>query len=117
MMVHVKRIREGLTAQDGYRIYVDRFYPRGITKEEFDVDIWDKQITPTAALTKWYHEDREGRYDEFAKRYHQELLENPHADEFITMLKQHQLDTLVTDVHDIDHSHIPTLMSFIQQRM
>ena len=117
MIVHVKRIREGLSAADGYRIFVDRFYPRGIPKEKFDMDFWAKDIPPTAQLTKWYHEDREARYEQFAKQYLKELTMNPHADEFIQMLKEHKLDTLVTDVHDVDHSHIPTLMSFIDKRM
>lgn len=68
----LKRIYEEPSNQDGYRILLDRLWPRGISKEEAKLDEWDKELGPSNELRKWFnHED--DKYEEFKARYKEEL--------------------------------------------
>ncbi len=68
----LKRIYEKPSDDDGYRILIDRLWPRGISKEEARLDEWDKELAPSNALRKWFdHQDE--LFPEFSKRYHEEL--------------------------------------------
>ncbi|HXP23822.1 MAG TPA: DUF488 domain-containing protein [Candidatus Sulfotelmatobacter sp.] len=71
-MIRVKRVYEEPAKEDGYRILVDRLWPRGLTKERARVDLWMKEIAPSDALRKWYGHEPE-RWPEFEKRYRAEL--------------------------------------------
>ena len=71
-MIQTKRVYERPTKEDGFRILVDRLWPRGLTKERASVDLWMKEIAPSDELRKWFHhEDR--NWNEFVKRYKTEL--------------------------------------------
>ena len=72
MSIHVKRIYEDPGNADGFRVLVDGLWPRGLRKEEACVDLWLKEVAPSAALRKWFGHDP-GRWDEFRKRYSGEL--------------------------------------------
>lgn len=67
-----KRIYEPADTSDGYRILVDKLWPRGIKKEAAAIDLWSKDVAPTSELRKWFSHIPE-RYEEFAVRYRQEL--------------------------------------------
>jgi len=71
-MIRLKRIYEEPSKQDGFRLLVDRLWPRGLTKERAKVDLWMKEIAPSDALRKWFAHDPE-KWTEFAKRYRTEL--------------------------------------------
>lgn len=71
-MIRIKRVYEEPAKQDGYRILVDRLWPRGLTKERAKVDLWVKEIAPSDALRKWFGHEPE-KWPEFAKRYRSEL--------------------------------------------
>lgn len=73
MEIQLKRAYDPADPNDGYRIYVDRLWPQGLSHETFHYDWWDKNISPSTELREWYHEDRAGRWNEFAKRYAAEL--------------------------------------------
>jgi uncharacterized protein YeaO (DUF488 family) len=68
----LKRIYERPAREDGYRILVDRLWPRGISMTNADVDLWLKEISPSDALRRWFSHDPR-RWPEFKKRYHREL--------------------------------------------
>lgn len=73
---------------DGYRILVDRLWPRGMSKVRANLDSWDKQIGPTNDLRKWFnHEDE--KYPEFKEKYFAQLDQNPYTGEFIADVKKH----------------------------
>jgi uncharacterized protein YeaO (DUF488 family) len=74
--VGVKRIYESGVAQDGYRILVDRLWPRGIKKEAANIDTWLKEVAPSTELRKWFHAGK-GSFADFKKKYLAELKENP----------------------------------------
>ena len=71
-MIATKRVYDKAERSDGFRVLVDRLWPRGLTKEKARVDLWMKEIAPSDALRKWFHHE-EGEWKEFEKRYRAEL--------------------------------------------
>ncbi len=71
-MIKVKRIYDREEKEDGFRILVDRLWPRGISKQRAKVDLWLKDIAPTKELRKWFSHDPT-KWEEFKKRYYSEL--------------------------------------------
>ena len=71
-MIKIKRIYDTPTEDDGFRILVDRLWPRGLTKEKAKVDLWLKEVAPSDQLRKWYAHDPE-KWAEFRKRYFNDL--------------------------------------------
>jgi uncharacterized protein YeaO (DUF488 family) len=71
-MIRTKRVYEKPAKEDGFRVLVDRLWPRGLTKEKAGVDLWMKEIAPSDELRKWFHHE-EGAWSEFEKRYKKEL--------------------------------------------
>ena len=74
-MIKIKRIYEDYLETDGYRILIDRLWPRGISKERAKIDLWIKEIAPSNDLRKWYLENSE-KNEQFQKKYLRELNEN-----------------------------------------
>lgn len=74
--VKLKRAYERPAAADGTRILVDRLWPRGVRKEAAAIDLWMKEIAPSAALRTWFGHDP-GRWDEFRRRYTEEVRRQP----------------------------------------
>ncbi len=70
--IKTKRIYEDPSDNDGYRILVDRIWPRGVSKEDAKLDDWNKDIAPSDKLRKWFDHDPD-KFDEFAKKYRKEL--------------------------------------------
>ncbi len=70
--VHVRRVYDAPARTDGRRVLVDRLWPRGLTKEEADLDEWCKEVAPSTELRKWYSHDP-ARFKEFSRRYDVEL--------------------------------------------
>lgn len=75
-MVQLKRAYERPAASDGYRVLVDRLWPRGMKKEDLRLDLWAKDLAPSAALRRWFGHDP-ARFREFAGRYQAELRAGP----------------------------------------
>ncbi|MDZ7772235.1 MAG: DUF488 family protein [Balneolaceae bacterium] len=73
MHIQLKRIYDDPEPSDGYRVLVDRLWPRGVSKEAAKLDGWLKELTPSDELRKWYHEDKEQRWEEFKTAYREEL--------------------------------------------
>lgn len=72
--IQIKRIYEAPSEKDGYRLLVDRLWPRGVKKENAKLDEWDKNLAPSDALRKWFDHKPE-RFKEFEKKYRAELSE------------------------------------------
>lgn len=75
--IEIKRAYEPAAPSDGFRVYIDRLWPRGLSHETFKYDMWDKEIAPSTELREWFHADPENRWAEFEKKYAEELKENP----------------------------------------
>jgi uncharacterized protein YeaO (DUF488 family) len=112
MTVRVKRVYDPPAADDGYRVLVDRLWPRGLTKERARVDLWLKEIAPSTELRKWYHET--GDYDGFTERYRAELAANPDpVAQLRTVIAAHPVVTLLFSVHDTAHNHAELLRAAV----
>ena len=74
MTLRVKRAYGLPSEDDGFRILVDRIWPRGMSKERIQIDLWLKEVAPSDELRRWFGHDPE-RWDEFKERYHGELAE------------------------------------------
>jgi uncharacterized protein YeaO (DUF488 family) len=70
--IRIKRVYEAPKASDGFRVLVDRVWPRGVSKDKAAVDLWMKEIGPSTELRKWFGHKPE-RWAEFHKRYEKEL--------------------------------------------
>jgi uncharacterized protein YeaO (DUF488 family) len=92
MEIKLKRVYEEPDEKDGYRILVDRLWPRGLTKEKAALDLWLKNIAPTTELRKWFNHDPE-KWKEFQKKYLKEVKENKEA---VSTLKEHLKKGTVT---------------------
>ena len=111
MNIKLKRTYEAPEANDGYRVLVDRLWPRGIKKEALALDLWAKEIAPSTALRQRYHQD--GDFEAFKKDYTEELAHNEAFTPFCSELKKHKKITLLTASKVIDKSALPVLMQAI----
>lgn len=76
MDIKLKRVYEAPEREDGFRVLVDRLWPRGVSKSSAQIELWLKEIAPSNELRKWYSHDP-AKWDEFRKRYFQELDNHP----------------------------------------
>jgi uncharacterized protein YeaO (DUF488 family) len=89
MTIRIKRIYDAPSAGDGFRILVDRLWPRGVSKERADLGEWLKEIAPSTELREWYGHDPEKFY-EFEKRYKVELSKNPAVGMLLDLVAKHK---------------------------
>ena len=106
---------DGDRAADGYRIFIDRLWPRGESKEAFHYDLWAKDIAPSAELREWFHADRADRWDEFSRRYYAELQANPSALKLRKAIAGKDLVTLLYGSKDTVHNNAVVLARFLRQ--
>jgi uncharacterized protein YeaO (DUF488 family) len=115
-MLKVKRIYELAAPSDGYRVLVDRLWPRGINKNTARVDLWLKEIAPSSALRKWFAHDP-ARWTQFRRRYGIELRANPQrVARLKTLLRQHRTVTLLFGARDEQHNQAVALRAFLRGR-
>lgn len=115
-MFKVKRIYAAPEKSDGYRVLVDRLWPRGLSKEKAHLDLWLKEIAPSDELRKWFAHDPK-RWPEFQKRYRAELKNNAALVKQLKELeKRHGTVSLLYSAHDELHNQAVALMSFLSPR-
>lgn len=110
---HAKRIYDPPSEQDGYRILVDRLWPRGVTKQAARIDLWAKDFTPSHELRKWFHENH-SLLEEFATRYRLELEESRSLIQATLSSIQHSRITLITATTDLEYGHAGVLKRFLE---
>ena len=114
MTIRVKRIYDKPDVADGFRVLVDRLWPRGITKEAAKIDQWAKGVAPSTALRRWFHEDKTGRHAPFAERYKKELKASRATKDLKGVASRKPRLTLITAVKVIEQSHIPILVNALR---
>ena len=102
MKIQIKRAYDNPSENDGYRILVDRLWPRGISKEKAKIDYWAKALAPSNELRRWYGHDPE-KWSEFKSRYFAELDANPGS---VKELFDFVSKGLVTFVYSSKEQHI-----------
>ena len=111
MAVVIKRIYDE-TADEGYRVLVDRQWPRGVSKEKARLDLWMKEIGPSDELRKWFGHDP-AKYEEFKERYYKELGSNPAAAQLKSIIKGHKKVILLYSAHDEQHNQAAALKEYL----
>ena len=112
MAIRIKRIYEPAAKADGYRILVDRLWPRGIKKEAAHIDRWLKEVAPSTALRNWYHHDVE-KWEQFCTKYKAELKDSEALAELHTLIREHKDVTLLYGSKDEEHNQALALKEFI----
>lgn len=112
--LQLKRAYEPASPADGFRIYIDRLWPRGLSHETFHYDLWDKEIAPSTELREWFHNDPENRWEEFEKRYTAELSANPALTTLEAEIAEKPLVTLLYSSHDPHHNNAVVVSHLIE---
>lgn len=115
-MLKIKRAYEDAQRGDGIRFLVDRLWPRGIKKEELQMNAWLKDVAPSPELRRWFGHDP-ARWQEFQQRYRAELETNPEAWEPILEAARQGEVTLLYSARDTEHNSALLLKSFLEERL
>ena len=101
----LKRAYEPESTEDGFRVYIDRLWPRGLSHETFHYNLWDKDIAPSTELREWFHAAPADRWEEFEKKYSSELEANPSFASLKKLLETKPVVTLLYSSHDENHNN------------
>ncbi len=115
----LKRAYEKPAGNDGFRVLVDRLWPRGVSKVNLRLDMWAKDVAPSTTLRKWFGHDPE-RWLEFGKRYKIELKETEARDaiaEIVDRAKQASAITLIYGAKDTEHNEAVILRDILKRRV
>ena len=114
MDIRLKRAYESAEDSDGYRILIDRLWPRGLSKERAELDEWERDLAPSAELRQWFgHEP--SRFPDFRRRYHQELGEHRAALAVLRRRAREGTLTLVYAAKDTDHNDAVVLAEVLRR--
>lgn len=112
-ILKIKRIYDEPVKDDGVRIFVDRLWARGVTKERAKLDYWLKDIAPSSDLRKWFNHEPE-KFEEFAKKYREELRYDKEDVEKIKTLLKTQNVTLIYAAKSPTINHARVLKEYIE---
>lgn len=110
-----RRVYEPPAPDDGYRVLVDRLWPRGLTKERAALDEWAKDAAPSPDLRTAWHRAATGEWDGFADRYRAELDDNPAVDRLLALGRDHDRVTLLYAAHDPERNHAAVLRDHLTE--
>lgn len=114
MDVRLKRVYDPAASSDGYRVLIDRLWPRGVSRERAHLDEWERELSPSTELRQWFgHEP--SRFQEFRCRYTEELrLQGPRIAELRRRAREGTL-TLVYSAHDVEHNDAVVLADVLRR--
>ena len=113
MSIAVKRVYEPAAKADGYRVLIDRLWPRGLKKEAVPLDQWAKELAPSTALRQWFGHDPV-RWDGFRHRYASEL--DTAAEHWRPLAERaaRRPVTLLYGAHDEEHNNAVALKAYLE---
>lgn len=116
MAFHIVRIYDDTGDDAGYRVLVDRLWPRGVRKDDAHLDEWNKDVAPSTELRKWYGHDVD-RFDEFARRYRAELAHAPGKEALDALRRRARRAkvVLLTATKDVEHSGARVLLDVLRE--
>lgn len=115
MDVRLKRAYEPAAASDGFRILIDRLWPRGVSREEARLDEWARELAPSTELRRWFGHDP-ARFAEFRGRYAEELAAQESKLRELRRRAREQRLTLVYGARDTEHNDAVVLAEILQSR-
>ncbi|HET6571496.1 MAG TPA: DUF488 domain-containing protein [Solirubrobacterales bacterium] len=114
MEIRLKRAYEPAEPSDGYRILVDRLWPRGLSKERAELDEWDRELAPSTELRQWFSHEP-SRFPEFRRRFCEELGEHRSALAGLRRRAREGTLTLVYAAKDTDHNDAVVLAEVLRR--
>lgn len=115
-----KRAYDTAEPGDGFRVLVDRLWPRGVSKERAAIDLWAKEVAPSSELRQaWHAAETDADFDECADRY-RDGLSGDHADaldDLVEKIRGKKVVTLVFALHDEEHTHAIVLEEVLRTRL
>ncbi|MDE0545510.1 DUF488 domain-containing protein [Microbacterium sp. C7(2022)] len=112
--LRLKRVYDAPEPGDGFRVLVDRLWPRGLSRQRACLDLWCKQIAPSPGLRTWWDHDP-ARFAAFTDRYRAELTDNPTLEELGALLRDHPSATLLYAARDPQINHAIVLRDVLQE--
>jgi uncharacterized protein YeaO (DUF488 family) len=113
MNVRLKRAYEPPAASDGYRVLIDRLWPRGVSREEARLNEWARELAPSSELRRWFDHDPE-RFEEFRHRYTAELAGQEEKLRELRRRARHGTLTLVYGARDTEHNDAVVLARILR---
>jgi len=113
MDVRLKRAYESPAASDGYRVLIDRLWPRGVKREAASLDEWARELAPSGELRRWFDHDPE-RFAEFRRRYTAELAGQEEKLRELRRRARYGTLTLVYAAHDEEHNDAVVLAQILR---
>lgn len=110
--IQMKRVYEDAAPEDGFRILTERLWPRGVTKERANLDLWMKGVAPSDKLRKWFGHDPD-KWEEFREQYRRELFGSEHVSELLNLVQKHEQVTLVYASKDEKHNSTVVLLALL----
>lgn len=112
--IMIRRAYEPASPTDGYRVLVDRIWPRGVKKEDLHLDAWTKHLAPSDELRKWFNHEPD-KWPEFRRRYHAELaaLEGDGATELAQLAQHEGPMTLLFGAHEERYNNAVALREYL----
>ena len=111
--IKIKRVYDGASPEDGFRVLVDGVWPRGVSKVKANVELWLKSVAPSTVLRKWFNHDPQ-KWGEFKKRYFAELDGRSPELEQLRKRTGKQVVTLVFSARDIEHNQAVALKEYME---
>ncbi|AWN15756.1 DUF488 domain-containing protein [Salinisphaera sp. LB1] len=116
MRIRLKRIYDDVADDDGYRVLVDRIWPRGVAKKNARLDAWSKELAPSNELRRWFGHDRE-RWEAFCRAYRAELDEcDPQAIDELRRRADTEGLTLLFAARDTECNNAVVLADYLESR-
>ncbi len=117
-MVSSKRVYEPYASSDGFRVLIDRLWPRGLSKAKAHVDLWAKDVAPSNELRQWYQHDPD-KWPEFRKRYTHELRSGPAKKAFDDLVRRAKAGhlTLLYSSRAEDINNATVLQTLLERRL
>lgn len=117
MTVHIKRAYEAASPEDGFRVLVDRLWPRGVSKTTLHYDLWARDVAPSDALRRWYHIAPQERWLEFRCKYTDELQHSQASHAFIRAVSHEHTVTLLFASKNVAENNALVLRDFLQRAL
>jgi uncharacterized protein YeaO (DUF488 family) len=114
MGIAIKRVYEAPAEGDGYRVLIDRLWPRGLKKEAVSMDVWARELAPSTELRKWFGHDP-ARWDEFRQRYAAELADSADVWQALARRSAKEPVTLLYGARDEEHNDAVALKALMEQ--
>jgi uncharacterized protein YeaO (DUF488 family) len=112
--VRLKRSYEPVAASDGYRVLIDRIWPRGVTREDAHLDEWARELAPSTELRRWFGHDP-ARFEEFRRRYTEELASQEAKLRELRRRAREGTLTLVYAARDTEHNDAVVLGEILRR--